>query len=45
MDAENTQKQKRIRELQDTVAKGLKGVNECRYKSECPFAQHCPAVC
>jgi hypothetical protein len=44
MDAEETEKQK-LRVLQDLVARGLKGLNECRYQAECPFSRHCPAVC
>ncbi|HYM49993.1 MAG TPA: hypothetical protein VET65_05405 [Candidatus Limnocylindrales bacterium] len=45
MDAEDTQKPKRLLALQATVAKSLKGINECQYKSECPFARQCPATC
>ena len=43
MDAEETEQQKKLRELQAIVAKGLKGINECRYKSDCEFARTCPA--
>ncbi len=45
MDAEDTEQQKKIRELQEIVAKGLKGINECRYKAECEFACSCPGTC
>ncbi len=45
MDAEDTEQQKKIRELQEIVAKGLKGINECRYKAECEFACACPGTC
>jgi hypothetical protein len=45
MDAEDTQKEKRLRDLQNTVARGLNGINECRYREECPFARQCPATC
>jgi hypothetical protein len=45
MDAEDTQKQNKIRELQAVVAKGLKGINECRYQTDCEFAHECPGTC
>ena len=45
MDAEDTQKQDKIRELQALVAKGKKGINDCRYKSDCEFARACPGTC
>jgi hypothetical protein len=45
MDAEETQQQKKLRELQAIVAKGLKGINECRYKTDCEFARTCPGTC
>jgi hypothetical protein len=45
MDAEDTQKKDRIQELQALVAKAKKGINECRYKSQCEFARACPATC
>ena len=47
MDAEETEKVKKltIRELQETVSRGLKGINQCRYKADCAFAQQCPATC
>lgn len=45
MDAEHTEKQDKIRELQAVVAGARKGINECRYKTECEFASACPATC
>jgi hypothetical protein len=45
MDAEETEQQKKIRELQAVVARGLKGINDCRYKGECEFASACPGTC
>jgi hypothetical protein len=45
MDAEDTEKQDRIKELQAIVAKGRSGINDCRYQSECEFARACPATC
>src|ERR1700693_544240 len=45
MDAEDTQKQNKIRELQAVVAKGLKGINECRFQTDCEFAHECPGTC
>jgi hypothetical protein len=45
MDAEDTEKKDRIRELQALVAKAKKGINECRYKGQCEFARACPATC
>src|ERR1700674_599464 len=45
MDAEETDQQKKIRELQAIIAKGLKGINDCRYKTECEFAGACPGTC
>ncbi len=45
MDAEETDQQKKILELQAIIAKGLKGINECRYKDECEFACACPGTC
>ena len=45
MDAEETEKQNKIRELQAVVARGLKGINECRYQAECEFARACPGTC
>ncbi len=45
MDAEDTEKLNKVRELQKTVARGKKGINECRYQTECPFARECPGTC
>lgn len=45
MDAEHTEKQDKIRELRALVAKAKNGINECRYKTECEFAQACPGTC
>jgi len=45
MDTEDTEKQNKIRELQAVVAKGLKGINECRYQADCEFAHECPGTC
>ena len=45
MDAEDTEKQDKIRELQAVIAAAKKGINECRYKTECEFARACPATC
>lgn len=45
MDAEDTDQQKKIRELQAIIAKGLNGINDCRYKNECEFACACPGTC
>ena len=45
MDVEDTEQPKKIRELQAVVAKGLKGINDCRYKAECEFAHSCPGTC
>jgi hypothetical protein len=45
MDAEDTEKQKKIRELEAVIAKGKQGINECRYKAECEFAKTCPGTC
>jgi hypothetical protein len=47
MDAEETEKVKKlkIRDLQETVSRGLKGINQCRYKTDCAFAQQCPGTC
>lgn len=45
MDAEDTQKQKKIADLRKVVARGLKGINECRYRDECEFARQCPGTC
>ncbi len=45
MDAEDTGNQKKIRELQVILARGAKGINECRYKDECEFARQCPGTC
>ena len=45
MDAEETDQQKKIRELQAIIAKGLKGINDCRYKTDCEFACACPGIC
>jgi len=45
MDAGETEQQKKIPELQAIIAKGLKGINECRYKSDCEFACACPGTC
>jgi hypothetical protein len=45
MDAEETDQQKKIRELQAIIAKGLKGINECRYQTDCEFARTCPGTC
>jgi hypothetical protein len=45
MDAEETDQQKKILELQAIIAKGLKGINDCRYKTDCEFACACPGTC
>jgi len=45
MDAGETEQQKKIQELQAIIAKGLKGINECRYKTDCEFACTCPGIC
>jgi hypothetical protein len=45
MDAEDTDNQKKIRELLAVVAKGKKGINECRYQTDCEFARECPGTC
>lgn len=45
MDTEDTEKQNKIRELQAVVAKGLKGINECRFQTDCEFAHECPGTC
>jgi len=45
MDAGETEQQNKIRELQAIVAKGLKGINDCRYKTDCEFASTCPGTC
>jgi hypothetical protein len=45
MDAEDTEQKKKIRELLAVVAKGKKGINECRYKADCEFARDCPGTC
>jgi hypothetical protein len=45
MDAEDTENQKKIRELLAVVAKGKKGINECRYQTDCEFARDCPGTC
>jgi hypothetical protein len=45
MDAEDTEKQKKIRELEAVIAKGKQGINECRYKATCEFAKICPGTC
>jgi len=45
MDTEDTEKQNKIRELQAVIAKGLKGINECRYQTDCEFAHECPGTC
>ena len=45
MDTEDTDKKNKIRELQAVVAKGLKGINECRFATECEFAHECPGTC
>lgn len=45
MDAEETERLKKIPELQAIVAKGRQGINECRYKAECEFACACPGTC
>lgn len=45
MDAEDTEKAKKIQELQAVVARALSGINDCRYKSECEFARTCPGTC
>jgi hypothetical protein len=45
MDAEETDKQNKIRQLQAVVARGLKGINECRYAAGCEFARACPGTC
>ena len=45
MDAEDTDNQKKIRELLAVVAKGRNGINECRYQADCEFACECPGTC
>ena len=45
MDAGETDQQKKLPELQAIIAKGLKGINECRYKTDCEFASACPGTC
>lgn len=45
MDAEETEQQKKLPELQAIIAKGLKGINECRYQTDCEFACTCPGTC
>ena len=45
MDAEDTDNQKKIRELLAVVAKGKKGINDCRYQTDCEFARECPGTC
>jgi hypothetical protein len=46
MDAEeDTEKLKKIRELHEIVARGRKGINNCRLKGDCPFARQCPGIC
>jgi len=45
MDAGETEQKKKIPELQAIIAKGLKGINECRYKTDCEFACACPGTC
>ncbi len=45
MDAEDTEKLKKIRELQEIVERGRKGINDCRLKAECPYARECPGIC
>lgn len=42
---EDTEKVKKIRELQEIVARGRKGINNCRHKDDCPFARQCPGIC
>lgn len=45
MDAEDTGKLKKIRELEEIIARGREGINECRLKDSCPFARECPGIC
>ena len=45
METEDTQNKNKIRELQAVVAKGLKGINECRFQADCEFAHECPGTC
>jgi hypothetical protein len=45
MDAEETESQKKMRELLAVVAKGKKGINDCRYQAGCEFARECPGTC
>lgn len=45
MDAEHTEKQDRIKEMQALVQKAKNGINECRYQADCEFARACPAIC
>jgi len=45
MDAEDSEKQNKIRKLEAVIAKGKQGINECRYKARCEFAKTCPATC
>jgi hypothetical protein len=42
---EDTESLKKIRELQEILARGRKGINNCRFKEECPYARQCPGVC
>jgi hypothetical protein len=46
MDAEEeTEKLKKIRQLQEIIARGRKGINNCSLKGDCPFARQCPGIC
>jgi hypothetical protein len=45
MDAEHTEKQDKIRELQAIIAKAKNGIMDCRYKTDCEFARACPGAC
>jgi len=38
-------KTERMRELKLRIERGLKGVNECRFKDECARASQCPGAC
>lgn len=45
MDAEETEKRDKIRELQAVIARAKSGNMDCRYQSDCEFARACPGAC
>jgi len=45
MDAEDTEKRDKIRELQAVIARAKNGIMDCRYKTDCEFARACPGAC